>query len=80
VRVLLKPRQRAFEKMLTCYGSDPSRVLDICRASVEFEGVSELRALLNAIRHDPETAVVRVKNGYRKDSDLRRSSCGFRSL
>ena len=78
-RVLLKPRQRAFEKMLTCYGADASRVLDICRASIEFEGVAELRAVLNAVRRDPETAIVRVKNGYHAGTDSRRSG-GFRSL
>ena len=38
-RRLVKAPERAVQKAVTCYGGDPSRLLDICRARIVFDEV-----------------------------------------
>ena len=78
VRVSIKPRERALHKVVRCYGGDPSRIVDCCRAAVGFDRVPEIVAFLEAAGRDEELEVVRVKNGYAESFDARRNG-GFRS-
>ncbi len=41
-RGLLKAPARAVEKALTCYGGDVSRLGDVCRCRIAFDGLPEL--------------------------------------
>ena len=82
-RVVKRP-DRAAEKALACYDGDVSRLLDVCRARLVFDGVGGLAACLRAIRAGPasgppeaEVEVVRVKNWMREDHD-QWSTMGFR--
>jgi hypothetical protein len=59
----LKSPQRALEKLLRCYGSDVSRLVDICRQKILFDGPEDLLACLKGLLADPEIRIVRIKNG-----------------
>lgn len=62
LRFLKSPR-RAVRKALTCYGGDPSRLADLCRARILFDRVADVAACLEAVRAGrPGVRVVRVKN------------------
>ena len=69
VQVCIKSRERAWEKAARCYGSDVSRVLDYCRASVVFERMEDLVRFLESAGRDAELEIVRVKNRYDDAAD-----------
>ncbi len=56
-----------------------SRLLDICRQSIYFRSVADLRKCLEAISSDTEVVLVKLKN--RLDPDLSSdTSSGYRNL
>jgi hypothetical protein len=60
----LKCPSRAIEKALTCYGGDVSRLADVCRARIAFDGAAGIAACLDLIwRCSPCVQVVRIRNG-----------------
>ena len=58
---------------------DVSRLVDICRQSIYFRSVADLRSCLNVIRNDSSVVLARLKN--RLDPDLSsETTSGFRNL
>jgi hypothetical protein len=72
----VKTVDRAIEKVQTCYGNDPSLILDCCRQSIVFNNMDDVIRCLEAVEKDESLEVVRVKNTM--DPSLR-SLTGFRS-
>ena len=58
----LKSPQRAVIKVLTCYIGDTSRLMDVCRARILFDCVSDIASCLESMRAEPTVHIVRVKN------------------
>ena len=61
------------EKTLACYGGDPSRLLDVCRARLVFDTAAALLRGVDAVlggAGPPETGaavrIVRVRNGFKE--------------
>jgi len=75
----LKPSRRVLEKLLRCYGNDPSRLLDYCRQGLVFETPADLLRCLEAIETDEELEVVRIRNRMDPAAD---PACtgGFRNV
>jgi hypothetical protein len=68
-RGTLKHPLRAHAEALVCYGGDVSRLLDVCRARIIFDGLSDLLACLELVAaHGPELRVVRVRSGLQDGS------------
>ena len=79
-RRCVKHPDRAVEKAAACYGGDPSRLLDVCRARIAFAGPADLLACAEAVlRRSPDVRVVRIRNGLTRSRahDPRRSA-GYR--
>ena len=74
---LIKAAHRAVGKARACYGGDPSRLLDICRARLIFGTAAGLAAGLGVVLDSEAVRVVRVRNSLREDCDAA-STCGFR--
>jgi hypothetical protein len=74
---LLKRPERAAVKALTCYGGDPSRLLDLCRRRLVFGRAADLAVCLGRMAADGAVRIVRVKNHLRANADTR-ASAGFR--
>ena len=74
---LIKAADRAVGKARACYGGDPSRLLDICRARLIFGTAAGLAAGLGVVLDSEAVRVVRVRNSLREDCDAA-STCGFR--
>ncbi len=79
----LKCPQRALEKLLRCYNSDASLLLDCCRHRIVYERITDVLAGLEALVADPEIRIVRFKNrmssGNIGEANPKRSG-GFRYL
>ena len=75
-RPCVKTVDRAIEKVQTCYGNDPSLLLDCCRQSIVFKNLDDVILCLEAVEKDESLEVVRVMNTM--DLSLR-SLTGFRS-
>ena len=58
---------------------DVSRLVDLCRQTIIFDDPLDLAACLLAIRSDPETRLLRVKNRLDPDYDTRLSA-GYRDV
>jgi hypothetical protein len=58
----LKGRERATQKIEADYGGDPSRLLDLSRASIEFEDVAGLRRALGEL--EARGVIVRTKDRF----------------
>eukprot|EP00961_Rhodomonas_salina_P029758 400729-Rhodomonas_salina.7 len=58
-----KSRERAREKAVTCYRSDVSRLLDVCRQRIVFSNVTALRNGLDRIATDRTVRLVRAAYG-----------------
>jgi hypothetical protein len=58
----LKNALRAIQKIVRCYNRNVSFLVDICRHSLAFESIEDLKACLMTLCDDPEMEVVRVKN------------------
>ena len=65
----LKDPARAVEKVVTCYGGDASRLLDVCRCRIAFGSVADLVHCLELARADEGVEIVRVRNWMRLGSD-----------
>ncbi len=72
----IKAAERAAEKARACYGGDPSRLLDICRARIVYASAAALlrgaAAVLGAgaaAGPGASVRVVRVRNGFGPDGD-----------
>ena len=77
-RGLIKPPARALAKAATCYGADPSRLLDVCRARIVVYSPAGAAACIAAILADaPNVQLRRVKNGMRIGCDVEETA-GFR--
>ena len=77
-RGLIKPPARALAKAATCYGADPSRLLDVCRARIVVYSPGGAAACIAAILADvPNVQLRRVKNGMRIGCDVEETA-GFR--
>ena len=74
---VVKPAERAVEKLLRSYDCDTSRLLDCCRQTIVFDSVVDLLACVEAVREDPEMEVVQFKNRLDDRIDSRRFG-GFR--
>ena len=75
----IKGIPRSIEKLLRSYGSDPSKLLDVCRQSIVYDSVADLCHGVKAIQEDPEVFVVRCKN--RLDPDCNAAySAGYRDI
>ena len=75
----LKSPGRAIEKLVRSYGQDTSRLLDVCRQAIAFEGMQDMADCLNAIGSDPEVRIVRIKNRYTPGYDAAQSG-GYRDV
>jgi len=58
----VKGKLRAVEKCYLAYGGDVSRLLDLCRETIVFEGLEQIANCLAVIRQDRTVEVVRVCN------------------
>ena len=69
---------RAAGKAASCYRGDVSRLLDVCRARIDFRSVGELAACVRAVAAaSPAARVVRVRNLMRAGEDAW-ATAGFR--
>ena len=59
----LKDPRRAVEKAVRCYGRDASRLLDLCRVRLAFDGPGQVVDFLERMASDPSARVVRFKDG-----------------
>jgi hypothetical protein len=75
----LKRVSRAIEKSIRSYGQDVSRLLDICRQAIVFEGFRDLSACLGLIAADPDVQILRIKNRLDPDYDASASG-GYRDV
>ena len=75
----LKSAARAVEKVLRSYDQDVSRLVDVCRQAIAFDGLGDLAACLQAIAADGDVELVRVKNRYDPDYDGGQSG-GYRDV
>lgn len=75
----LKGVERAIEKVTRVYQEEPSRLLDVCRQMLVFAELGHLKACLQAIEHDEEILVLRVKNRLDPGYDGSQTG-GFRNL
>eukprot|EP00282_Hemiselmis_andersenii_P006361 CAMPEP_0114125082 /NCGR_PEP_ID=MMETSP0043_2-20121206/9114_1 /TAXON_ID=464988 /ORGANISM="Hemiselmis andersenii, Strain CCMP644" /LENGTH=242 /DNA_ID=CAMNT_0001217991 /DNA_START=68 /DNA_END=793 /DNA_ORIENTATION=- len=75
----IKTPSRAMEKLMRVYQGNVSRLVDLTRQSIVFEGIGDLVKCLEAILLDPEVVVLRIKNRLDKsyDSSL---SAGYRDV
>ncbi len=64
-------------QVVRSYGGDVSRLTDVCRQSVVFDGLAGVAACLRTIQADPEVAVLRVKNRLDRTYNAR-TSAGYR--
>jgi hypothetical protein len=76
-RRMVKCPRRAMEKALWCYDGDVSRLADVCRCRVMFEGLEGICEFLEGLRGWQAFIVLRVKDYVSEDHDPR-ISCGFR--
>ena len=75
----LKSVNRAIEKAIRCHGQDVSRLLDVCRQMIAFDGFSDLSACLGLMASDPHVQILRVKNRLDPDYDSSVSG-GYRDV
>ena len=77
-RRYIKSPGRAIEKALTCYGGDVSRLVDICRGRIVFDGAAGMLSCVEAILAEaPWVKVVRIRNGMDPRHDPY-ATAGFR--
>jgi hypothetical protein len=80
-RPRISPAERADSgrrrQVVRSYGGDVSRLTDVCRQSIIFDGPAGVAACLRAVAADPEAVVLRVKNRLDPAYDAR-SSAGYR--
>jgi hypothetical protein len=62
----IKSVERGTLKVDSIYEGDVSRVLDVCREMIVFEGIKDLADCLHALSKDPELSVVRIKSSMTK--------------
>ncbi len=65
----IKSPERAMEKALWCYDGDVSRVTDICRCRILYDGLADLTEGLEAVLACGVAWVCSVKNSLRDDHD-----------
>ena len=75
----LKSIGRSIEKLVRSYRYDVSRLVDVCRKSIVFETVEDLRTCLAAMWGDTEVVVERVKNRLDPGYDAR-ATAGYRDV
>jgi hypothetical protein len=75
----LKGRHRALEKVWRAYGGDVSRLTDICRQAIAFDSPRDLLTCLQAVGHDEDVVVRRVKNSLRAGHDAA-ATAGYRMV
>ena len=74
----IKPPAQAVRKAVTCYGGDVSRLLDVCRCRIAFEGAEGILRCLEAMRaRSPAVKVIRIKNSLSPFHDPRHTA-GYR--
>eukprot|EP00293_Proteomonas_sulcata_P018924 CAMPEP_0184305626 /NCGR_PEP_ID=MMETSP1049-20130417/14856_1 /TAXON_ID=77928 /ORGANISM="Proteomonas sulcata, Strain CCMP704" /LENGTH=317 /DNA_ID=CAMNT_0026617731 /DNA_START=429 /DNA_END=1383 /DNA_ORIENTATION=+ len=75
----LKRPDRAIQKALRTYAEDPSYILDICRCSLIFPGISSMVKCINCLKTDDRIVVVRIKSRMTDDLEAERSA-GYRDV
>mmetsp|Transcript_36495 Transcript_36495/g.73212 ORF Transcript_36495/g.73212 Transcript_36495/m.73212 type:complete len:217 (-) Transcript_36495:47-697(-) len=75
----VKGPERAIQKITRSYGGDPSLCLDLCRESIVFSEIRDLRMCLACIRQDPAVKFVRVKNRLASAYDAS-ATAGYRDV
>ena len=76
----MKGPARAVEKVVTCYGGDASRMLDLCRARIIFTRVRDLARCVGLVCRecaDGDVRVERLRNRFTSEHNSKLSG-GFR--
>lgn len=58
---VIKDPARAAEKIVLCYGGNPSRLLDVCRLRVTYKNIVGLLGGYDAVSNDAAVSVERVR-------------------
>jgi len=75
----VKSECRALEKVVRSYGNRVGLLCDLCRSTIVFASVHDLRSCLDSILKDRDLEIIRIKNRLALDYNSH-ISCGYRDV